>query len=58
MKNKDMYPDSVFHPKFGIMKDSEGRKISFSGSMNESKNGMGGNWEHVQVTGPEESNSK
>lgn len=50
MKNLDQYPDAMFHPKFGIMCDSEGSSIAFTGSMNESRNGLGGNWDHIEVS--------
>ena len=50
MKNLEQYPDAMFHPKFGILYDSEGESIAFTGSMNESKNGLGGNWDHIEVS--------
>ena len=50
MRNLDDYPTAVFHPKFGIMHDSFGNAVSFTGSMNETRNGLGGNWETVEVT--------
>lgn len=50
MKNLDEYPNAVFHPKFGIMYDDEGNRVLFRGSMNESMNGLGGNWDYVEVT--------
>ncbi len=50
MKNLDEYPDAIFHPKFGIMTDDDGNKVLFRGSMNESMNGLGGNWDYVEVT--------
>lgn len=50
MKNIDLYPDSMFHPKFGIMQDADGNRISFVGSMNSSKNALGGNWENVSTS--------
>lgn len=49
MKNLDEYPNAMFHAKFGIMYHKEGDVIAFSGSMNESANGMGGNWDHIKV---------
>ena len=50
MRNVNQYPDSIFHPKFGIMADSDGKKIAFSGSMNESKNALLANWDTVEVS--------
>ena len=50
MRNVDQYPNSIFHPKFGIMVDSEGKMIAFSGSMNESKNAMVANWDTIEVS--------
>lgn len=50
MRNLDDYPNAIFHPKFGIMEDSEGYFISFTGSMNETRNGLGGNWETLVVS--------
>ena len=50
MRNVNQYPNSIFHPKFGIMKDSEGGKVSFSGSMNETGGGIGVNWEMISVS--------
>ncbi len=58
MRNLDDYPDAVFHPKFGIMTDSFGNKAAFSGSMNESKNGMGGNWEFIEVSSASANNEE
>lgn len=49
MRNIDQYPDALFHPKFGIMQDDNGCMVSFTGSMNESRNGFGGNWELVNA---------
>lgn len=49
MKNLDDYPDAMFHPKFGVLYDSNGDRLAFTGSMNASKNGLGGNWDHISV---------
>ena len=49
MRNLDEYPEAMFHAKFGIMYNMNGDVLAFSGSMNESANGMGGNWDHVSV---------
>ena len=49
MRNVDQYPNSIFHPKFGIMGDAYGNKIAFSGSMNETRNAMIANWDMVEV---------
>ena len=57
MRNVDLYPNSIFHPKFGIMVDSDGKKIAFSGSMNESKNGLIANWDTVEVSNCSEGDS-
>ncbi len=40
---------TMFHPKFGIVKDEKGNMVSFSGSLNASVNGLGGNWEQMHV---------
>lgn len=50
MKDLDNYPNAIFHPKFGIMYDSSDGKVSFTGSMNETRNGLGGNWDHIEVS--------
>ncbi len=50
MKNLDSYPNAMFHPKFGIMIDEYGNKVAFTGSMNESQNGLKGNWDHIEVS--------
>ena len=49
-KNLDQYPNSMFHAKFGIIYNDNGDMISFSGSMNASANGIGGNWDHIHVS--------
>ena len=49
MRNIDHYPNSIFHPKFGIMEDSEGHRVAFSGSMNETRNGIIANWDMINV---------
>ena len=51
MKNIDRYPNSIFHPKFGILSDESGNSIAFSGSFNETGGGMMYNWEDVSVFG-------
>lgn len=40
---------SIFHEKLGVMHDSEGNVISFSGSSNETYNGFVGNYENIDV---------
>ena len=50
MRNVNQYPDSIFHPKFGIMKDSDGHRVAFSGSMNETRNGLIANWDMIEVS--------
>ena len=40
MKDLKNYPDSMFHAKMGIMRN-ESEIIAFTGSMNETKNGLG-----------------
>ncbi len=49
MKNLNDYPNAMFHPKFGIMSDEDGEMVTFVGSMNASENGIGGNWELLDV---------
>lgn len=39
----------IYHEKVGIISDSEGNKITFSGSMNDSKNAYNNNYERVDV---------
>ena len=39
----------MYHEKMGIMEDSEGNKIAFSGSMNESLTAMAVNYETIDV---------
>lgn len=39
----------LFHEKMGIIEDSEGNKIAFSGSMNETKNALKINYEAIDV---------
>lgn len=39
----------IYHEKFGIFKDSEGNKIAFSGSVNETIGGMSRNFESIDV---------
>ncbi len=50
MRNLEDYPDSMFHPKIGIMYDLEDNRIAFTGSMNATRNGLGGNWDHISVS--------
>ena len=40
---------SIFHGKCGIVEDSEGNRVSFSGSLNETLSGWTANWETVHV---------
>lgn len=40
---------SMFHDKQGLITDSEGNVVAFSGSMNESQNAYFGNYEHIDV---------
>ena len=40
---------SIFHGKCGIVGDSEGNRVSFSGSLNETLSGWSTNWESVHV---------
>ena len=46
---KPVAETAVFHEKVGIITDSEGSKIAFSGSVNESKNGWLNNRESFHV---------
>lgn len=46
---KPVADTAVFHEKVGIITDSEGSKIAFSGSVNESKNGWLNNRESFHV---------
>ena len=39
----------IFHPKIGILTDSEGNRVAFNGSANESGAGWEGNYEHLDV---------
>ncbi|WP_418790947.1 DEAD/DEAH box helicase family protein [Phosphitispora sp. TUW77] len=39
----------MYHEKMGIIEDSEGNKVAFSGSMNESATGMSINYETIDV---------
>lgn len=58
MKNLDNYPNSIFHPKFGIMQDMENNAISYMGSMNETHNGLLRNWESIGVNSTLNGNEK
>ena len=40
---------SMYHEKMGIITDSEGNSVAFSGSMNESENAFRGNYESFDV---------
>lgn len=40
---------SIFHGKCGIVEDTEGNRVSFSGSLNETLSGWTTNWESVHV---------
>lgn len=46
---KTLSKTSMFHPKFGIITDSDGDSIYFNGSMNETLNGTLNNWEYIDV---------
>ncbi len=50
MKNLEKCPNAMFHPKFGLMYNPDGGIVSFTGSMNETQNGMIGNWDHIEVS--------
>ena len=39
----------IFHPKIGILTDSQNNRIAFNGSVNESIHGWGLNYEHLDV---------
>lgn len=39
----------MYHEKLGIIKDSDGNCVAFSGSMNESENGLSVNYETIDV---------
>ena len=39
----------IFHDKFGLLEDSEGNKVLFSGSANESTGGLSSNYESIIV---------
>lgn len=39
----------IFHDKFGLLEDSEGKRILFSGSANESAGGLSSNYESIIV---------
>jgi superfamily II DNA or RNA helicase len=47
--NKNGANSSIFHQKVGILEDSEGRMITFSGSLNETAQGWLGNIEEFKV---------
>lgn len=44
-----VHDDSIFHEKTGIIEDSDGERISFSGSVNETVQGWAHNWESFSV---------
>lgn len=46
---KSYMKNGMFHPKFGIITDSDGDSIYFNGSMNETLNGQINNWEYIDV---------
>ncbi len=50
MRNLDNYPNAMFHPKFGLMYNPDGGVVSFTGSINETQNGMVGSWEQIEVS--------
>ena len=39
----------MYHEKLGIIKDSDGNRVAFSGSMNESEHGLSVNYETIDV---------
>lgn len=41
--------DGIFHPKTLIIEDADGNKVAAIGSSNETKNGLGGNYEQLLV---------
>lgn len=41
--------EGIFHPKVGVLRDSEGNGVSFSGSINETLSGWTRNVEHFKV---------
>ena len=45
----NMYNSGIFHQKVGILSDSEGNIVSFSGSVNETASGWMGNIEEFKV---------
>lgn len=46
---KDQNKFGMYHEKMGIIEDSEGNKVAFSGSMNESSTAMTANYETIDV---------
>lgn len=40
----------IYHDKFGLLEDSEGNKVLFVGSANESKNAYCGNYEKIRIS--------
>lgn len=46
---KENNDNSMFHAKFGIMTDSYGNSIAFTGSGNDSLNGLKYNWEMISI---------
>lgn len=42
-------PDGIYHEKIGILTDSEGDKLYFSGSNNATVSGLNKNWESVML---------
>lgn len=45
----DLNSIGIFHEKIGIMEDSEGNKVAFTGSMNETYSGLLHNYESIDV---------
>ncbi len=45
----DLNSVGIFHEKIGIMEDSEGNKVAFTGSMNETYSGLLQNYESIDV---------
>ena len=49
IKTADVIGDGIFHPKTLILADEHGDKIVAIGSPNETKSGLGGNFEQVMI---------
>ena len=46
---KPIHDDAIFHEKTGIIEDGDGKRIAFSGSVNETFQGWTRNWESFSV---------